>query len=494
MRRRVTRERSGESGFALLLVFVMAAAVSILLFMEVPRVAFESQRMREQMTIDRGLQYERAIQLFYRKYRLYPQTLDDLETTRNIRFLRRRYKDPLTGKDYRLLHVGPAGQLTDSLVTPPAPLPGSTTGSGLGSSPGASNATGSAFGSSFGSSFGSGSNSQPAPAQSGNVASANGSPDPNNPNDPNAQQAPDPLNMAARRPSDRIIGVQTAANPNGGNPGEPDPNQPPQPDPNQPQQPVQTGQLPVPVQQPVLPGQQPIPGQPVQQPADPNQPSDPNQPNQPGNPPDPSQPQNPGQNPGQAPQPQPPIQFPTAIPPGATTSSPGQPQFPGAPGMPGQAGVPGFAGQAAGQPGGVPGQAGGPQSAANMIQQLLTTPRQAPSSISTGFTSGNTGGIAGVASTAEGKGIHKVNDRTKYKEWEFVYDLKKDKTVVGAAAVNAQQNVQQQMQQNQNSSPFGTSSTSGIGNSTSPFNSQTSTPAAPAQTNPSAPASPPPSQ
>ena len=93
--------------------------------MEMPRVAFESQRAREQMLIDRGLQYERAIQLFYRKYHTYPQNLDDLETTRNIRFLRRRYMDPMTGKDeWRLIHVGPGGQLTDSLVQP-APPPGS---------------------------------------------------------------------------------------------------------------------------------------------------------------------------------------------------------------------------------------------------------------------------------------------------------------------------------------------------------------------------------
>ncbi len=126
-------KKRGESGFALLLVFVMAAAIAITLYMEVPRMAFESQRAKEQMAIDRGLQYKRAIQLFYRKYQLYPQTLDDLETTRNIRFLRRRYLDPLTGKEWRLLHVGPAGQLTDSLVQPPAPLPGSTTGSGLNS-------------------------------------------------------------------------------------------------------------------------------------------------------------------------------------------------------------------------------------------------------------------------------------------------------------------------------------------------------------------------
>src|ERR1700728_1613201 len=133
---RMKRRRESESGFALLLVFVMAAAIGITLYMEVPRVAFESQRTKEQMAIDRGLQYERGIQLFYRKYQLYPQTLDDLETTKNIRFLRRRYKDPLTGKDFRLLHVGPAGQLTDSLVQPPAPLPGSSTGSGPNSAQG----------------------------------------------------------------------------------------------------------------------------------------------------------------------------------------------------------------------------------------------------------------------------------------------------------------------------------------------------------------------
>jgi hypothetical protein len=92
-----------------------------------------------------------------------------------------------------------------------------------------------------------------------------------------------------------------------------------------------------------------------------------------------------------------------------------------------------------------------------MIQQLLTTPRQPPSSAG-GLTTGNTGGIAGVASTAEGKGIHVVNDHTKYKEWEFVYDLKKDKTVVGAAGVAQQQQVQQQMQGGANplgGTPFG---------------------------------------
>ena len=151
--------RSDEGGFALLLVFVMAAAIAITLYIEVPRIAFESQRTREQLTIDRALQYQRAIQLFYRKYQTYPQNLDDLETTRNIRFLRHRYMDPLTGKEWRLLHVGPAGQLTDSLVQPPPPLPGSTTGSGPNSAQGSSQG--------FGASQGFGS---PQPQNSGQAA------------------------------------------------------------------------------------------------------------------------------------------------------------------------------------------------------------------------------------------------------------------------------------------------------------------------------------
>jgi hypothetical protein len=47
----------------------------------------------------------------------YPQTLDDLDKSQNIRFLRRRYKDPMTGSDeWRLIHVDTAGQYTDSKV------------------------------------------------------------------------------------------------------------------------------------------------------------------------------------------------------------------------------------------------------------------------------------------------------------------------------------------------------------------------------------------
>ena len=55
------RRRKNEQGFALLLVFLMAAMVGITLYMEVPRVAMQSQRDKEQALIDRGEQYKRVI-------------------------------------------------------------------------------------------------------------------------------------------------------------------------------------------------------------------------------------------------------------------------------------------------------------------------------------------------------------------------------------------------------------------------------------------------
>jgi type II secretory pathway pseudopilin PulG len=113
-RERVPRR---ERGFALLLVFALAASVAILIYLEIPRVAFERQRDKEALLIDRGEQYARAIELYARKMNKYPQTLDDLEKAQTVRFLRRRYKDPMTGKDeWRLVHMNANGQYVDSKV------------------------------------------------------------------------------------------------------------------------------------------------------------------------------------------------------------------------------------------------------------------------------------------------------------------------------------------------------------------------------------------
>jgi hypothetical protein len=117
MARRAHRE---EAGFAMLVVFLLAAVIGIGLYLEMPRVVMESQRDREELLIDRGTQYQRAIQVFYRKFARYPTDLDALDNTNNIRFLRRRYKDPMTGDDeWRIIHAAGPGIFTDSLVNAP---------------------------------------------------------------------------------------------------------------------------------------------------------------------------------------------------------------------------------------------------------------------------------------------------------------------------------------------------------------------------------------
>lgn len=143
-------KRRREQGSALLIVFVFAAMIAIALYMEMPVAVFEAKRQKEQLLIDRGEEYAHAVRLFVRKTGHYPTSIDQLEDTNRMRFLRHRFKDPFTGKDdWRLLHAGPGGILIDSKVKSNNPL--GTPGAAQGNSGFASN---SGFGSSSGSLFG----------------------------------------------------------------------------------------------------------------------------------------------------------------------------------------------------------------------------------------------------------------------------------------------------------------------------------------------------
>ena len=122
-------KRKGQDGYALLFVTAMAAAIAIKLYMELPRLAFETRRAKEDKLVDRAEQYKRGIQLYYRKLKKFPQTLDDLENTNQIRYVRQRYVDPFSGKDdWRLIHTN-GTQLTDSLVKKPGTAVAGQTGS-----------------------------------------------------------------------------------------------------------------------------------------------------------------------------------------------------------------------------------------------------------------------------------------------------------------------------------------------------------------------------
>ncbi|HEY9127235.1 MAG TPA: type II secretion system protein [Acidobacteriaceae bacterium] len=100
-------ERPGQEGYVLIgvlfLVFMMLVALSI----AAPRMAASIERDREVEMQHRAKQYVRAIKLYYKKFGGYPPTLEALEKQNEIRFLRKRYRDPITGKaDWKVIHFG----------------------------------------------------------------------------------------------------------------------------------------------------------------------------------------------------------------------------------------------------------------------------------------------------------------------------------------------------------------------------------------------------
>ncbi len=88
-----------EEGYVLLAAIFFLALLVISLAVAAPQIARSIQRDREVEAFHRGMQYRRAIQLYYRKYHAYPPTVDALVKTQEIRFLRKKYADPVTGKD-----------------------------------------------------------------------------------------------------------------------------------------------------------------------------------------------------------------------------------------------------------------------------------------------------------------------------------------------------------------------------------------------------------
>lgn len=368
-----------ESGFALLFIYAMAAVFAIMLFLQLPRVAFEAQRDREQLLIDRGEQYSRAVTLFVRKFNRYPPDLDALNNTQNMRFLRNKYVDPMTGKDeWRLIHVGPGGVFTDSLIY-------NKKKDDQASGP-----------QNFITELQQTGGNQSDPSQAGvNIGTRTRPSDaPGAPGDPNNPQVAPP-------PQELPPGVPQAGLPVPSQPGA-----------------VQPGLI-----QPGLPqfdaNGQPIPNTGTPQTQFP-------QPGVPGLPPGvqlpPGMPLPPGMNlPGG--QTQTPMQSTSGV--GLINQILTQPR-PGGP-------PPGIGGQmTTGGP--TVDQYGNPIAATNPLTGNVNAApgaAAAPAQAAMGQVIG--GGVAGVASKRELEGIKIYKDRKKYNEWEFVYDVTKDKSRNGAA-------------------------------------------------------------
>ncbi len=132
----------------------MMALMVIAATYEAPRVVQQLKRDREEEMIHRGTEYARAIKKYYKKMGSYPSSIEQLENTNNIRFLRKRYKDPLSkdGK-WTLLHYNDViATITNIGGGPGIPAAGLASQGQQGLGTPAGQQSSSPFGSSFGSS------------------------------------------------------------------------------------------------------------------------------------------------------------------------------------------------------------------------------------------------------------------------------------------------------------------------------------------------------
>ena len=111
---------SKEAGYTLAVVMVFTSVLLVTLSGAVINWQKAIQREREEELIYRGKQFMRAVELWQRKFPgTYPTTIDALLSTNNTRFLRKKWKDPITNSDeWRLLKVNPDGSISGLTVIP----------------------------------------------------------------------------------------------------------------------------------------------------------------------------------------------------------------------------------------------------------------------------------------------------------------------------------------------------------------------------------------
>jgi type II secretory pathway pseudopilin PulG len=121
--------RREDAGYAMAALLVAMSVMAIMLSTAMPVYQTIARREREAELVFRGEQYARAIALFQRKYAnaLPP----DVDVLIDQRFLRKKYKDPITGGDFQFL--GPTSpELAEALSTTPQQAQDALRGRGAG--------------------------------------------------------------------------------------------------------------------------------------------------------------------------------------------------------------------------------------------------------------------------------------------------------------------------------------------------------------------------
>jgi type II secretory pathway pseudopilin PulG len=96
-----------QRGYAMAALLVGISVMSVLMSMALPVWSHMMKREREEELIWRGKQYVRAIRLFQTKFaNMFPPTIDVLV---DQKFLRKKYKDPITNDDFLPVPAGAGG-------------------------------------------------------------------------------------------------------------------------------------------------------------------------------------------------------------------------------------------------------------------------------------------------------------------------------------------------------------------------------------------------
>ena len=96
--------RADQRGYAMAALLVSMSVMAVMMAAALPVWSHFAQREKEEELIWRGEQYRRAIMLFQRRFaNTFPPTVDILVEQK---FLRKKYKDPITNDDFQIIPVG----------------------------------------------------------------------------------------------------------------------------------------------------------------------------------------------------------------------------------------------------------------------------------------------------------------------------------------------------------------------------------------------------
>jgi type II secretory pathway pseudopilin PulG len=141
---------TSQDGYAMAALLVAMSVMAVMMTVALPVWNTQAQREKEAELVFRGEQYARAVMLYQRKFaNALPPSVDVLL---NDKYLRKKYKDPITGGDFQLLsgasvqaNAGVPGGNVGGATTPGGPVTSRAGGAGSSTGGAASGAGRSSF-------------------------------------------------------------------------------------------------------------------------------------------------------------------------------------------------------------------------------------------------------------------------------------------------------------------------------------------------------------